>query len=104
MPEDNKQTIQQLADLNKTTNATKDIASQTLGELRGIGELNQKTDKGLILQTRQIEDNKVSQDLARENQMELTNALNGLKDGFSFFKENLKNLGLGAGASVLEAL
>lgn len=104
MPEDNKQTIQQLADLNKTTNATKDIASQTLGELRGIGELNQKTDKSLILQTRQIENNKVSQDLARENQMELTNALNGLKDGFSFFKENLKNLGLGAGAGVLEAL
>jgi len=104
MPEDNKQTIQQLADLNKTTNATKDIASQTLGEMRGIGELNQKTDRSLLLQTRQIEDNKVSQDLARENQMELTAALNGLKDGFSFFKENLKNLGLGAGASVLEAL
>jgi len=104
MPEDNKQTIQQLADLNKTTNATKDIASQTLGEMRGIGELNQKTDRGLLLQTRQIEDNKVAQDLARENQLELTAALNGLKDGFSFFKENLKNLGLGAGASVLEAL
>jgi len=104
MPEDNKQTIQQLADLNKTTNATKDIASQTLGELRGIGDLNQKTDKSLVLQTRQIEDNKVAQDLARENQMELTAALQGLKDGFSFFKENLKNLGLGAGASVLEAL
>jgi hypothetical protein len=111
MPEDNKQTIQQLADLNKTTNATKDIASQTLGEMRGIGELNKKTDKSLqtsnrslLLQTKQIEDNKVAQDLARENQMELTNALNGLKDGFSFFKENLKNLGLGAGAGVLESL
>lgn len=98
MPEDNTGTITALANLNNTANQNKDLTSQTLGEIKSMSS---GVDKGNRLQERQLADNKVQQDIARENAMELKETLSGLKDGFSFFKDNLKTLGLGGAGGAL---
>ena len=99
----------------KVANETHTTAKQTLGTVKALagqskgiegsvqaleGQNKNVEKKGTEtnrLLSRQIDDNKTMQDIARENAYELKNALGELKDGFSFFSKNLKDLGIGGG-------
>lgn len=105
MPEDNPRTISELTKLNKTSQETSDVSKQTLGEIRSLSTSQDKGNHDIVRRMdQQIADNKTKADQDRENAFELKTALEGLKGSMSFFKENLKDLGLGGGMGVLESM
>lgn len=103
MPEDNPRTISELTKLNKTSQETSDVSKQTLGEIRSLSTSQDKGNHDIVRRMdQQIADNKTKADQDRENAFELKTALEGLKGSMSFFKENLKDLGLGGGMGVID--
>ena len=85
----------------KVANDTNVTGKQTLGSVKALTEQNKSVEKtgteSNRLLSRQLDDNKTMQDIARENAFELKNALGDLKEGFNFFGKNLKTLGIGGG-------